>query len=343
MTINTLDTHQLLGVVNNIPAVTPFWLNLAFPSVQTFDSEWIDFDTVDESRRLAPFVAPNVNGKTMTAEGFNTRRFKPAYIKPKDAVDPSRVIKRRAGEAIGGSLSPEQRRGAVITDILRVQRDMIMRRWEWMAKCAVVDGSVTVSGESYPAQTIAFGRDPSQTVTLSGGTLWSAAGTSHPLTNLQTWYTQTQRLSSTPVRDLVFGTSAWDAFVGHAEVQDKLESRRGSEMALETSTGLGTSDVAQYKGMLPGGPRLWVYSDQYKDDSGAAVDMLDPTYVVGVGQVEGVRAFGAILDARAGYRALEMFPKMWISDDPSVEQIMTQSAPLMIPLRPNATFRAKVV
>jgi len=224
MTIATLDTHQMLGVVSNIPVVTPFWLNLAFPMVQTFDTEWIDFDTVDESKRLAPFVAPNVNGKVMTAEGFSTRRFKPAYVKPKDVVDPTRVIKRRAGEALGaGSLSPDQRRDAVIADILRVQRDMILRRLDWMACRAIVDGSVTVSGESYPSQTISFGRDGAQTITLSGATLWTA-GTSTPLANLQTWYTQTQRLSSTPVRNLIFGTAAW-AY----KSQDDLSGRNKSK------------------------------------------------------------------------------------------------------------------
>lgn len=343
MTIQTLDTHQLGGVVRNIPVVPQFWLDLAFPDVQQFDEEWIDFDTVDESRRLAPFVAPNVNGKVMTAEGYSTRRFKPAYVKPKDAVTPDRVIKRRAGEALGsGSLSPEQRRGAVIADILRVQRDMIRRRWEWMAARAIIDGSVTVSGESYPTQTIAFGRSASQTITLAGADLWTAAGTSHPLQNLQTWYTQTHELSGSAVKDLVFGTAAWNAFSGHAEVIDALETRRGSQLVLETTIGLGLAETAQYKGQLPGGPRLWVYSDSYLNDAGSKVDMMDPTYVVGIADAAGVRAFGAILDARAGYRAMEIFPKMWINEDPSAEYIMMQSAPLMIPTRPNATFRAKV-
>ncbi len=343
MTILTLDTHKLIGVVRNVPIVPQFWLELAFPNTQQFDTEWIDFDIVDESRRLAPFVAPNVNGKVMTAEGFSTRRFKPAYIKPKDSVTPDRLIKRRAGEALGsGSLSPEQRRAAVIADILRIQQDMIRRRWEWMACQAIVAGSVTVSGESYPSQTIAFGRDAAQTITLTGGDLWTATATSHPWRNLQTWYTQTHDLSGAPVRDLVFGVTAWDAFAAHPEVQEALETRRGSTLVMETTIGMGLAETAQYKGTLPGGPRLWVYSDSYKNDAGTKVDMMDPTYVVGISDAEGIRAYGAIQDARAGYRAMDIFPKMWINEDPSAEYIMSQSAPLMIPARPNGTFRAKV-
>jgi hypothetical protein len=37
-----------------------------------------------------------------------------------------------------------------------------------------------------------------------------------------------------------------------------------------------------------------------------------------------------------------MFPKMWRENDPSAEFVMTQSAPLMVPLRPNSTFRIRV-
>jgi hypothetical protein len=59
--------------------------------------------------------------------------------------------------------------------------------------------------------------------------------------------------------------------------------------------------------------------------------------------VRGVRCFGAIQDFDANLQALAMFPKMWRSDDPSATFIMTQSAPLMVPVNPNNTFRARVV
>ena len=59
--------------------------------------------------------------------------------------------------------------------------------------------------------------------------------------------------------------------------------------------------------------------------------------------VDGVRAFGAILDPRAGYQALPIYSKNWIAEDPAAEYIMSQSAPLMIPGRPNASLKATVV
>lgn len=343
ITIGAYDTNTLQNVVRNIPVAVNFWRKLAFPGVQTFDSEKISFDVISKGRRMAPFVAPNVQGKPLKSQGFTTESFSPAYIKPKTPVDPSRVLKRQAGEMFGGSLSPGQRRNAIVADILVEHKAMIEKRLEWMAAQAVINGSIVVAGESYPSVTVDFGRDAGQIITLSGATLWTAS-TGVPLTNLETWYRQTALLSTTHIRDLVFGATAWVAFVTNPQVAAMMDIRRGSDLGngMEISNGLGTQDVVAYKGQLPNGPRMWVYSDVYEDDSGTNVDMLDPTHVIGIGEVDGVQAFGAIMDARAGYIATPMFSKMWMEEDPSVEMIMTQSAPLMVPRRINATFRAKV-
>jgi len=58
--------------------------------------------------------------------------------------------------------------------------------------------------------------------------------------------------------------------------------------------------------------------------------------------MDGVRCFGAIRDKKAGYQALEFFMKNWEIEDPSHEYIMSQSAPLMVPKEPNATYSIKV-
>jgi hypothetical protein len=343
ISLGAYDSNALIGVVKTLPATNNFWRNLAFPRTMTFDTAAISFDLVAKGRRMAPFVAPNVAGKPMQSEGFTTKQFTPAYIKPKAVLDPERLIKRSAGEMFGGSLSPAQRRNAIVADILAEQKAMIEKRWEWMACEAIVKGTVLVSGESYPSVTVDFGRAAGQTITLAGATLWSAAGTSFPLKNLQTWYTATAKASATQVRDLVFGVDAWEAFAGHATVVAALDTRRGSDLKLETTVGLGLDDNFTFKGQLPNGPRMWVYSDVYEDESATDQQMLDPTYVIGIGGVEGVQAFGAILDARAGYQATALFPKMWLNEDPAVEYIMSQSAPLMIPRRPNASFRMQVL
>ena len=66
---------------------------------------------------------------------------------------------------------------------------------------------------------------------------------------------------------------------------------------------------------------------------------MDPNIVIGTGPgLQGTRLFGAIMDARLGLVTTDMAPKMWMDEDPSVVYTMTQSAPLMVPGQPNASF-----
>ena len=67
--------------------------------------------------------------------------------------------------------------------------------------------------------------------------------------------------------------------------------------------------------------------------------LLEQKSVVGVSDIEGVQCYGAIKDFDAQLRPLTYFQKMWRNEDPSVEYILTQSAPLMVPKKPDASFK----
>lgn len=342
MAIGIYDTAELVKVVRTVKAPTSYWLDLLFPGVITFNTKEIDFDYVDKNRRLAPFVAPTAQGVPLKQEGYLTRRFTPAYIKPKDMVDPARLMKRQAGEALMGELSPAQREDMIVADILETHRFAIERRWEWMAAGAAIDGAITVSGPDYPTKNIAFGRDASLAKNLTGADRWSES-TSTPLNDIETWMQEVHRLSGyTPTR-ITMGINAWESFKNHASVKDMLDTRRGSKNTIESGPGAGLP--WQYRGSLDsaGGLEIYTYNDIYEDEDGNAVNFLDQdTVVLTSPAVEGVRAFGAIQDRKAGWAASAMFPKMWEQEDPSGLYLMTQSAPLMIPTRPNASLKAKV-
>jgi hypothetical protein len=342
MTIAVLDTHTLMGVVQTLRPPQPYWLKLCFPSVQLFDSEYIDFDVIEGGRRVAPFVAPNVQGKVMSELGHTTKRFKPAYVKPKNIVTPDRAFKRRAGEAYGGSLSPAARVNAVIASILSDHNDMHIRRRELMAFSAIANGSVTVAGENYPSQTVDFGRDGTHTVNLTGADRWSES-TSEPLVDIEAWLVKIQRKAGAVVNRLTMGTDAYSAFISHADVKEQLEIRRIAD-PMNLNLGPGNGEAAQYKGTLGNGLEVWVYSDIYQDDDGTDVEIMDSRDVILTSaSVDGVQCYGAILDADAGYVATDIFAKMWKDNDPSAIFLMTQSAPLMVPTRPNATLKARVL
>jgi len=340
--MDTYSTATLAKVIRTVRPPSNYWLSLAFPGQINFTTESIDLDLVDKSRRLAMFVAPTAQGVPMRDRGFITRSFKPAYMKPKDPVDPARLVKRMAGEGYGGELTPQQREDLIVADILESHRTGIERRWEWMACEAVVHGAVTVSGDDYPTVNVSFGRAAALSKNLTAGNRWSEA-TSKPLQDIENWSQEMQRTSGyTPTR-ITMGVNAWNAFINHADVIKMLEIRRGSVNTGEVGPGKG--EPWQFRMRLDSANLdIYTYNDIYEDQQGNQVNFLDQdTIVMTSPAIDGVRCFGAIMDRKVGYAATDMFSKSWEQDDPSALYVMTQSAPLMVPTRPNASLKAKVL
>ena len=346
MALGIYSTHELMGVVRRLPQPKGFWKAMA-ARVYTSDREKIYFDELgEEDRRLAPFVAPFQQGRVLKELGYQTKSFKPAYLKPKGIVHPQKTLMRRPGEAFGGEMSPAQRRDAVIADLLASQRDMIDRRLDWMAAQALMFGSVTVEGDDYPTQTVDFGRDSSLTYTLAGTAQWDDTD-ADPLGDIKAARLNAYNLGSYPVRKLIFGATAWELFTTNADVKALLSTQvRGSDSNFRAAS-LNAGEPWAFEGTIVGGPGgqggydLYTYQGTYRDDSGTATSILHTNDVIGIGEPDLVEAYGAILDLDS-LAPVPMFPKMWRENDPSAEYVMTQSAPLMVPMRPNSTFRIRV-
>lgn len=346
MSVSTYATNVLLGVLQSLEnGPITFFRDRFFTTEVRSDREEILFDVVDKKRRIAPFVSPLVRGKIMESRGYSTRVFKPAYVKPKAVVKPTDAIKRLPGEQIGGNLSMDQRRNIHIRNHLVDQEEAITMREEVMCAEALRLGQVTVTGEGFGTVVINFGRDAALREVLSGTNLWSDA-TAKPLKYIQDKALLVRKKSGGAiVRDVVCGTAAYQALVDRLTDGEK-EVLFSSQMRGQTANvqlGPRTAEKVVYQGTV-GQFNFWTYSDTYQDEEGVDVEVMPAEEIILVGSdVEGHRCYGAILDARAGLQPLPRFPKNWIEEDPSQELVMTQSAPLMVPLRPNATFSARVL
>lgn len=293
---------------------------------------------------LSPLIVPTAQGKPIYKDASNVTRFKPAYTKPKDAVSPGRTIKRRPGENLfaPNTMTPLQRYNTIITDIMRVHRESIDRREEWMAARAIIDGKVTLSGPEYPTRVVDFQRDPSHTVTLTTS-FWDDPD--HPiLDDLNTWIERVRRAKfGGPVTRVTVGADVLGPMTRNKQVLEQLDLfRRGTNANI--NTGLRSGDYVQYIGMIGPGIELWVNSDYYEPADGEIEYFLDPKTVVLTGpNINLVRCFGAILDDKANFMAMPVFSKMWTNDDPSATFVMSQSAPLPVPVNPNGSLSAKVL
>lgn len=337
------QTEELVLTQQKVEGIKPFWLGL-FPNQINFETDVISFEKVSVNyKRLAPFVMPNVQGKIMREKGFSKTGFKPTYLKPKHVVDPTLIIPVQPGERPGvGSKSLAQRRGAVITHLLQVHRTLHENRWEWLAANAAIYGYVDVSGEGYPLVRVDFGRDATLTTTND----WTSVSAT-PLKDIYTMRRRSKDLSMSgaTITRIIFGQSAWDDFIAkEAATLEKLWDK---------NTGGGTADVTrlydgfegvEYLGSIrgsQGGGRLEFYlnTQKYTDEAGVSQFMFPDNGCYGWSvALNGYRCFGAIMDAEAGYQPMDMYPSNWREKDPSVEYLMTQGAPLMVPADVNAGF-----
>lgn len=352
------DTATLIGVQNR-QQIDPLFFLQFFPEEITFTTEKVMFDEISEDRYiLAPFVAPHVEGRVMERGGFDTRSFKPAYVKPKHDIDINQQFKRRAGEQpVVGTLTPQQRYDATIAENFRVEREMIERRINWMCAQALVNGAVVVEGEDYPRVTIDFNRNAGLSEVLSGTARWGESA-ADPLADLNEKMRLSRRLSGGRITDIIMGDEAYDRFYKNVDVKALLDTnyRIGGTSADAAILGMADTDKeAEMKAVLSGGQsanrvRIWTYAGYFhsRDPETKAITegfYIDPNAVVGVGnKLSGVQCFGAIRDPNAGLTAMRMFPRIVDkkNDDPAKEYTLTQSAPLPVPMEPNNSFKLQV-
>lgn len=337
--MDLFSTNALTGVINSLITPTQFLLSRYFGAIQTEDSEEIHFDVIDKTRRLAPFVSPIVQGQIVESQGHTTKTFKPAYLKPKGVFNSERPFKRAPGEAFGGTLSPLQRQARLVNQDLTDHSEQIDRRLEVMAAEALRTGAVTVSGDNYPTQNVNFGRKASLSVTLAGAALWSDTGTD-PLDDLQDWSQLALQESGAMLLDVIMTVDVWKIFRKKPEIKEQLDRFRGnSTMVTDAQIAEGGVFMGQVDGF-----NIFVYSAWYLDDAGVEQPILPAGTVLMAGtQLEGVQAFGAIKDEAAGFQAIPKYSKSWVNEDPSVRYLLTQSAPLVVPTRVNASFAATVL
>lgn len=335
------NTAVLQAVVDSLKRPQTFLLDTFFPMVSQATEEEIKFDVEDGKRRIAPFVSPLIQGKLVESLGYQTKTFKPAYVKDKRVIDPDKPLRRMIGEQIGGNMTPQNREQAVIARELQDQTDMLQRRFEVMASEALREGQVTVSGEGYDTVVVDFGRDANLEITLTSTDRWGESGI-NPHEDLEDWALLVQQTEGAMVTDIVMDPLSFKLARANADFRELLDNRRIEAGQLSSAIVDGTN-TGQLKGFI-GNWRIWVYQDWYIDDAGAEQQMMPDHTVLMVGrqQLLGTRHFGAIRDAELGYQAREFAPKSWIEKDPAVRYLLTQSAPLVVPYRPNAVLRATV-
>jgi hypothetical protein len=338
---DVFSTDVLTAVLQSLLGNPQFLLDRFFGITQAEASEQIHFDVIQGKRRVAPFVSPLVEGQVVASQGFVTNTFTPAYIKDKRVFDMNRPLKRSPGEQIGGTMSPSDRLRALIAFDMQDQLNMLRRRLEVMCGEVLSTGKSTITGDKYPTQVVDFQR--SATHTFVAAPLWSAA-TPPILNNLQDWAQIVLEDTGVFPNDVIMTVDVWKIFRADAGVTSVLNIFRRLS---DTPSVMPMAQVTE-GGVLMGnleGFNIWVYSGWYVDPADGVEKPIIPagSVIMCSPTLEGVQAYGAIRDEEIGLQPVPYYVKSWIQYDPSVRYVMLQSAPIMVPFRPNASLAAKVL
>lgn len=351
------NTRRSLGVMRDVEDAITYWRPLGFSGSLTSTDEWIDFEKLPATiRKLAPFVRPLGSGKPLWEDRTGAFRFKPAYIKVKDVIDPLMPLVKRAGIDRSmiepATITPMQRRDLIRAAMTVTHVQAIERRWEWMAARAIIDAKVTIEGEEYPAVELDFRRDPSHTIVKTVD-FWGETGVSI-FDDIQTWADRmyNAEFGGFPTR-ITIGSKVWAVMRKDKEFMEHMDTNiRNARATVER--GLISAEAAVKVGELTVGGNsgavieVFLYRDTFIDENtGAVTPFMQPTDIVmtaSADRIMGYECFGAIIDPSAQYQPLPIYPRNWMQEgDPIVEFILHQSAPLLVPINANATLKATVV
>ena len=333
------STTALIGIIMPLVTQGNFLRTLFFGGTPLeFDTPEVMFDRVFDDKRIAPWVSPYAKGTPGQDRGFQTDRFAPGYIKPLDRIDAHKLARRRPGEPLGGEFTLQQRRDLAFVDYLAAHKTKIERREEVMASEILRTGGVIIEGIEYPRAVVNFGRKGSLSKSLIGVARWGEAGVS-PVDNLEAWIQEVAEECGAGPSHVVFEKDAWAFFKADPKLEKKLDTTfQGNTSSVDLGFKPGVPGSPVFMGRI-GTVELYVYNDTYEDVDGTIKKLL-PQYTVIIGApgtYEGTPCYGAILDPRNNYGATRLFSKNWIEENPAGEYLMTQSAPIFVPKRPNAT------
>jgi len=342
MGISIFETRSMAAAMRQDKKSGRFLLDLLFSRVETHDSETVDIDIVKGKRRMAPFQTPRVEGKLVEKLGFTTNSYKPAYVKPKKVLEAADIVENRgAGQSVYAMQTPQERAVMKLAEELNELEDMISRREEWMCAQQLVNGYVDVVGDGVNYR-IDLNMDANHKVVLAGSDIWTDAGAT-PNKDLAEWARLISKDAGVSANTLIGNSSTIGTYLDHPKVKDSLNTRR-IDLGMIKPEDLG--DGVSYFGQIAvDGKVLDVYSydEWYVDEDGNEQNMIpDGQVVLTSTKADFRRHYGAIKDKKAGYVAMPRFPKTWEQEDPSMEFLMVQSAPLPAAHQIDAIVTAKV-
>jgi len=372
------ELNEIAGTLVDRDYPTPTELQSNFSSLNLFETETINLDKVTPDLRIGIFVAPEVQAKSTTPRGYQTKVFYPGYWKDKTTIDFRNIRQRRVGEQFSVPTSNAGKIAMALQDnmmIMKAKRDRLL---EWISAQVLLYGSYVATSERHPSVLVDLEPNiATDAATLNGGNANRAnltgtavtlpTGSTLPVINdngangKRAWGSTGGTATVSPVADLQqMLNAAWEPISKIYISDDAFEYLKAdanfskvvtpylnvlNPMSLNALPSQQTKEGLKLRGFLGSIP-LYTYNAQYQAVNAAATSLskfLPAGWVVMVPDARyGIQNFGAIQHGAADFVAQEIFWNSWIEDEFGHPYLQAQSAPLFLHSKINSTCAWKV-
>lgn len=343
--ISIYDPRTMLAAVAAMMPVNTFLKDTFFSNENTFATETVDVDYYKGRRKMAPFVSPRVAGQVMDRQGFTTKSFKPAMVKPLRIITGDDINKRSMGENIYSAKKPDQRAAELLAQDLMDLDEAITRREEWMVSQVLFTGQVHILGEDVD-QVMDF--DFTNKQTLSGTDLWTDKENSDPIADLKQWRLAVLQKSGVTPDRVVMASDVVDAFVNHPAVQKVMDNTRIILGKIEPQT---LPNGVTYIGSISSlGLDIYSYDEWYFDEETQTEKPMIPagSLMLGSTRARSSMLYGAVHLVDPNTKNFKTFegsriPNSWVQENPPARFLQINSRPLPVPHEVDSWYVAKVI
>lgn len=332
-TINLYETTTMLEAIKQTREPSTFIRDTFFPNTKPFPTEKVLVDIVKGGEKMAPFVAPRIDGTVDTRQGYSTNELATPRIAPKRILTGEDLAKRQPGETLYTTHSPQQIAAKILMEDLIELNSQITRTEEYFAAKVMLGGSfdldlVDEGGNKTGTFNVDYGF--SNLANLETAAKWNV-DTNKPLDDIESWVEDMIMANSSATPNIVvMSPDAAKAFMASKQV-DKIMTQRSNAGYHQEPTykGKGVTFLGVFTKF-----NLEVYSYSYLVKTPGATAS---SQILGTGKViiaesgQGTMAYGAVTQKENGNwvkYAEKRVPKYSIDDEKEIDTIRVTSRPL---------------
>lgn len=333
------STPHMLEAIKLEFAPNTFLKDRYFPDAEVFTTEEVLVEYKKGNKRMAPFVAPEINGKVMARDGYSAKTYKPAMIKPKRSLTIDDLKKKGFGEALYAPLTPAERATKITLEDLQELRESIARRKEWMAAEVLQKNALTMKhytdDNSKPKiKHIAYydGNNNPALWTIDPTKKWDDAD-ADILGEVRAMIMDLNN-NGHAATEVLIGANVASALLDNEKILKLLDNRRAEFGKFEPAEMF--EDVTLFADLNCNGKRAKFieYSASYEDEDGRMKPFIDPDSIIVLAPQLGKTRYGAITQIDYGQTDFTTYAEKEVPlfevKDQTRSQIL-QSAPLLMP------------